>query len=115
MFTFKGELNANLLVDGWEGYWIVGVKAKDRVDGEFIVNVGDQDIPLKEGSIMRDKLPLNTINTYFYYSLTNFNLTINPIYGRLDVTITFPTTAANTNQPKTITRSNISTLTQIKI
>jgi hypothetical protein len=60
---------------------------------------------------MRDKIQQTTsfrTNTYQFYSITNFNLTLNPIYGKLDTTILTP-------EGKTITKTNIELSTEVAV
>ena len=72
-------------------YYLVAVLGKPSVDMELIVQPINYSIPLKEGSALKDKLELNSVNTYHFYSLTDFNLTINRLYGTYTIKITDPT------------------------
>ena len=47
-------------------------------------------IQLKEGSTLKDRAIQGTLNTYQFYSITDFNLTINRIYGNFEITVKDP-------------------------
>lgn len=61
-FVWKGDLNANLHIDREDSnfclscYYLIAVKGRSIVDAELIVNIESLPIPLKEGSILKDKL-----------------------------------------------------------
>jgi hypothetical protein len=96
-FKYQGDLVRNLEIEAKEEsanycfncYYLIAIKGDPSVQEEVVVVRDETPLTIQEEKIVDSYLDPNDVETFIYYAgmNTNFNVTVDVIYGTVKVTI----------------------------
>lgn len=88
----------------WNCQYLIAVVSREPISAEIIVVGENSSIPLSVNGIIKEKLIVgDSIRNYTFNSISAFNITFSPIYGKLSVVVIDPSKNVIVNS--TITNS----------
>lgn len=88
----NGEFTVKSSAEGfcWNCQYLIAVVSKEAVSAEVIVAGEGSSVPLSVNGIIKEKLQGDAVRNYTFNSISAFNISFSPIYGKLGVVVLDP-------------------------